>query len=156
MLSFGALLMSRPCHCCWSALPDQRGSELGLKTDWEGQTVWLPFPGWAEDSARGNAVHAVPGKVAYTWEEEWGKNPIYACVHTQMHSHISEPNVLNSKCYANLQYVNTREHMDLIGSAVTKQHVHKHTCKCGMWQRPEFACPHPVSRPTRARLFRKD
>lgn len=55
----------------------------------------------------------------------------YLCMHahTQARSHTSEPNVLYSKCHGNLQHANTREHMDLIGSASTKQHVHKHTCK---------------------------
>lgn len=82
-------------------------------------------------------------------------------MHARTCTHTSEPNVLYSK-YANLQYANTREHMGLIGSAVTKQHLHKHT-HANEFYRGSVACGGGLSSPahilfpdqTRARLFRE-
>lgn len=162
-LSFDDLLLSQPCHCCWSALPEQRGSESGPKTDWEGQTVWLPFPGWAEDSARGDAVHAVPGKVAYTWEEEWKKNPIYACMHTHRRAHTQVStmfSIVNATQICSMQtHVNT-----WIWSEVRRQ---SNTCTnthANELYRGSVVCGNGPSSPahilfpdlTSARLFRED
>ena len=69
-------LVSCSCHNrllfrSWSVLPEQR-----LKTD------WTPFPGWAEDSAKGDAVHAAPAKVVYRGMGAY----LCTCAHTHTHT----------------------------------------------------------------------